>query len=549
MLSGERLFLIDPHEKYFQYQGSQTSGYMWNLKENSKEIRRVWQHFEPFHDILGSFQQSFDKGFFGGTLFRFPLRQVTSELCSTVYDGERVRELFAQFESDAHLFLIFLKNVENLELYVRDALESEPRLVFQLAIEAECLDTVRRCRKCFIETIKHGVNLKEDVSITYPLEICTVKYQDGGKAEKKVARFLVNEFHVGAGTMQSVKSLREGPNLSLIPLVGVAMELGENVGNSSRKKIEEGKCLDSSESKEVVNPVLDEAFMNPRGQVFCFLPLPKEEKSASGLPVHVNGYFAVSQNRRHLKWPSIGQKVDSDCSLLWNRCLLSEVLPLSYKELLIHATRSPKVSALDLYHAIPNLVVVDEKWQIVLEPLFRTLFDLPIFFTAVGGGKWIVAEESIFDCMKEEPETKSLIISVLISGGVPVVEVNQHVLHALGAFSNYSPEIITPGVLRNILAGNRNLYVNLEHHQKLLLLRYVLKDEDFRELNGIELLPVLNGTYVRFSKTEQPVYMSTSEFPTSLLPNIAEQFVSDTLDDVTHHKLSKLAQSGGWFRR
>ena len=50
----------------------------------------------------------------------------------------------------------------------------------------------------------------------------------------------------------------------------------------------------------------------PGGHVFCFLPLSLEQKSSTGLPVHVNGYFSISQNRRHLKWPTAGLKSKSD---------------------------------------------------------------------------------------------------------------------------------------------------------------------------------------------------------------------------------------------
>ena len=53
----------------------------------------------------------------------------------------------------------------------------------------------------------------------------------------------------------------------------------------------------------------------------------------SGLPVHINGFFAVSSNRHQLKWPSIkhtdgrsGEKVGvTDKACLWNELLLEEV--------------------------------------------------------------------------------------------------------------------------------------------------------------------------------------------------------------------------------
>ena len=54
--------------------------------------------------------------------------------------------------------------------------------------------------------------------------------------------------------------------------------------------------------------------------------------SMSGMPVHINGFFAVSSNRHQLKWPSIRHTDDSgakvgvtDKACLWNELVLEEV--------------------------------------------------------------------------------------------------------------------------------------------------------------------------------------------------------------------------------
>eukprot|EP00456_Euglypha_rotunda_P014004 TRINITY_DN14329_c0_g1_i1.p1 TRINITY_DN14329_c0_g1~~TRINITY_DN14329_c0_g1_i1.p1 ORF type:complete len:126 (+),score=18.13 TRINITY_DN14329_c0_g1_i1:41-379(+) len=44
------------------------------------------------------------------------------------------------------------------------------------------------------------------------------------------------------------------------------------------------------------------------GSAFCFLPLP----ILTGLPIHVNGYFELSSNRRDLWW-EIGRAVQQEC--------------------------------------------------------------------------------------------------------------------------------------------------------------------------------------------------------------------------------------------
>jgi hypothetical protein len=47
------------------------------------------------------------------------------------------------------------------------------------------------------------------------------------------------------------------------------------------------------------------------GQAFCCLPLPHGSQEAStGLPVHVNAYFGLNDNRRALKWTGEDQRHD-----------------------------------------------------------------------------------------------------------------------------------------------------------------------------------------------------------------------------------------------
>ena len=47
------------------------------------------------------------------------------------------------------------------------------------------------------------------------------------------------------------------------------------------------------------------------GLAFCCLPLPHGAPEAvTGLPVHVNAYFGLNDNRRSLKWTGDDQKHD-----------------------------------------------------------------------------------------------------------------------------------------------------------------------------------------------------------------------------------------------
>jgi hypothetical protein len=67
--------------------------------------------------------------------------------------------------------------------------------------------------------------------------------------------------------------------------------------------------------------------MRTHVQIFCFLPLPLEQGSSTGLSVHVHGYLALEQNRRHVKWPPADQMTSPDPQCQWNALLVSELLP------------------------------------------------------------------------------------------------------------------------------------------------------------------------------------------------------------------------------
>ena len=389
--------MIDPHEKYFQFKGDKTSGYSWHLGQKRSEIEQLPDQFSPYTGLYGSTKQTLEGGHFKGTLFRFPLRQTPSQLSTTLYKGNRMEDLFKSFERDAQMVLLFLKNLESVHLSVRKAEEQEPAKRFEVKIADQYIEYIRTKRKEFMAKVKEASTNGTTAVVTFPVHIETTNYT-GNDVVTKLHKFLVNEYYAAGQLSVELTALAKDPNLSLVPMVGTAMELD---------------LKPPSPEKDQTQDDMGDRFNEPNGQVFCFLPLPVEQKSSSGLPVHINGFFAVSQNRRHLKWPSAGQNAKADKSVLWNQCLMKEVVPKSYLELLRQAvnlsSRNPQiVSPANVYNAIPNLVIVDEKWQALLPPLFTQLFCLNIFHTPLDHGKWIAIEQCVFDCLKEDAQTKEV---------------------------------------------------------------------------------------------------------------------------------------------
>eukprot|EP00966_Prymnesium_polylepis_P010987 252682-Prymnesium_polylepis.1 len=72
----------------------------------------------------------------------------------------------------------------------------------------------------------------------------------------------------------------EGRQLKLMPWGGAAARIGE---------VQPDGASQGPSSQVAFGRVV-------KGQAFCFLPLPAE----TGLPVHTNGYFELSANRRDI---------------------------------------------------------------------------------------------------------------------------------------------------------------------------------------------------------------------------------------------------------
>ena len=82
-----------------------------------------------------------------------------------------------------------------------------------------------------------------------------------------------------------------------------------------------------------------------------------------------------------------------------------------------------------------------------MEPLFAALFDLPLFHVTERGfvTRWARVSECVLDCLhRDDPDTRSLVISTLLDAGVAIAtDIQPHLVLALGAFGKHAPETIS----------------------------------------------------------------------------------------------------------
>jgi sacsin len=205
-------------------------------------------------------------------------------LSEKVYTPPMMRQLLKSLTGEGHLYLLFLKNVEKIEFHHKSSKFAIPSLVYSVTASAPGKN------KTFFAK-------KSPLPMSYQLDVEAVY----GNERKLYSYWVTQAVYKSSRMGQLAKKLK------LIPLVGAALPLH----NFKDLSIASG------------------------GQLFCFLPLPLQGQSPTGLSVHVNGYFALDQNRRHLKLPSADQSVeDLGLHLEWNMRLISELIPRCLANLL-----------------------------------------------------------------------------------------------------------------------------------------------------------------------------------------------------------------------
>ena len=322
ILSGTKIGFIDPLEQCFsEGRLERRTGYRWRLNRDHETMNKIPDQFLPYKEIFDCTEKVFSEGRYNGTLFRFPLRTIPSKLSQTLYTDHKVENLFGSIITDAHLLLLFLQHLESIELYVREKLESEPRKIFQVKVSDDSLQFVRGKRREFYNAIKPGQHMLKPVSVTYPITIETANgFEDLMEGNAQRHSFLVTSYCCGGEVSSQFERLLTDKDLSYLPSVGVAMAMPSGIG--------------------LPTPDI-------QGHVFCVLPLPLQKKSLTGLPVHVNGFFSLSQNRRHIKTPNQDQEDHeklNDKSLIWNICLLEEAVPKAYASMIIAAINDRTLS-------------------------------------------------------------------------------------------------------------------------------------------------------------------------------------------------------------
>ncbi|KAL3671864.1 hypothetical protein V7S43_002532 [Phytophthora oleae] len=384
IVSAKSIVMFDPHATHLPGISAANPGIKIRFA-NASIVKQFPDQFAPFKGVFGCDL----KNHYKGTLFRFPLRNnilaESSEIKRRGYSHREIVELFRSFQGSIIDTILFLRNVRKVEVYVQSDIDQHPVLLYGAEVpEEERGDSWRKIDRFMrgndLPGSRPGTELfakrefysrlrstptEELLSVTQVLHIRRRQqiqleslFQQFGKADspdqeasdvekegqmqESIEKYLVCN-QIGGGKARDMACAAENESLKLIPWVGIASRIDG---------------------------------VPTEGRAFCFLPLPVRV----GLPVHINGYFELSSNRRDI-WTGDDMSGDGKLRSEWNANLLVDAVAPAYLTFLLEAKAMCQGGSSQYLSFFPTKLPAGP-WDSICLELFRIMKNQPMFFTS-----------------------------------------------------------------------------------------------------------------------------------------------------------------------
>ena len=399
IISGRNCVYLDPQEHIWRDRS--TGKFSPGRKFDLTNLHRNTDVLDAFNKVC-EFRSGLKN--FPATLFRYPLRRRASRLTDNCYTPQMMHSLIKPFREEAKYLLLFLRFVKKISFTCLYDNYKEKKL-FEVVLNETDSDEQCPKRKSFIDQVCSIFDPYNVSEIVLSISSCDVVVKDE-KIGESHHHWLVAQ-QVGSTDPQ----VREqAARQHVLPWVGTAIEA--NVASDSP---------------------------NDSGRLFCSLPMPCE--TTAPIPVHVNGTFAMSDNRRAPKWPAEERQKDPQAK--WNKLLVEHCLPSCYVKLVLKLIEMGIDDTPDeVYMAWPDAERLknDKEWRGILEPFFLELFQHKVVYSDIDDGCWIRVQDAVFvPCDKT---VSPVVETVLLRCKVKVTGVNRVVWSAFNYIE--SVKTITP---------------------------------------------------------------------------------------------------------
>ena len=516
------------------------------------------------------------RGYFGyegthsysGTIFRFPLRtgRYETSLPNNVYNVKRVmRSLFEPFKQEVENCLLFMKSVHSVKVSVRNS--SGISLLYSVNIDCSFRERLNLHRKEMFEFVENGFHVHSSRIFISIFPTCFI---DCDQASTVRLWLVMNMLGLTAEARCSEMGRSYSKRFdSYLPWFAVALPLphSQHTLNSLQSQL---CCW----SEEFIDPTRFFHFIDSSiphislscelldfvGNLFCFLPIA----ASSQFPFHIHGYFALSTNRRSIKWPRFDDLSDEAS---WNKELVQQLGTVSYAVLLHLAISRFRPLGKSLFHyrlwsCLPSGSETDELQSILHSGALSILRDSKLVSSKLDSS-WIELSNgyylpSFFG--RTVPHEKAC-DALLLQLSQPLVELTQEVSNVVMNYQFLEQQIreriICPDLIREMLIRFQNheiLFDFLRHEQNVYaLLEIVLLDLDFssqqnvNRLNGIQLIPVCNSDLpMTFGGNGGETYYISegSQDFLQLFPGLEQTFIKQSLPHHVHSSLLNLSRTG-----
>lgn len=233
-VSGRYVVMFDPHCKFLPRVSSANPGKRIDFV-NSGALKMYKDQFTPYCAFGCDMESPYS-----GTLFRFPLRSeqqaAVSRLSRQSYSEEDMSNLLYELYVEGVSAMLFLKNVEVIEVYEWHAGMSKPQQVYSCRINTPTTE-IRWHRQAFSRILRAPPPATLDAgnhTDVYSLEFISEVLMGSRQGEKRIESFLIAQCMGAAGSRIGVfaKSAKNY-DLHLVPWASVAAKL-----SSTDQKVE-----------------------------------------------------------------------------------------------------------------------------------------------------------------------------------------------------------------------------------------------------------------------------------------------------------------------
>jgi len=433
LVSRNYVVYLDPHTKYLNkaIRDKSKPGIKLDMTSDRRSLQYFSDQFKPFNGIFGcNLSASAAKTDYPATLFRFPLRTQEqsdcSEICNRHYSREEMMTLLSLFLKSADHLLLFTQNVRTVSV-CHLAAHDEPENIKELYCITKNVEKVLRFPEvddktnyCAFLQMANSSLKAENASVKKLESSLLLRINVNSSA---IARPLLHaddaESHSTHWLVSSCMGQQESLQFSytrsdLISVAGVAAQLENHDGQFTPYSAP--SCGSGHKG----------------GIIFCFLPLPFTK--TTDLPVHINGFFAVTSSRMHLVEKTTDDK--SDNRAVWNELLMKDAVKLAYENLLQDVLQLCKTSGSLLIWPMYKPVAEAGILSYMTDNLYTDLFEENGPKVCKLNGRYVSLNQCrMLEADFRESEIADVALQVLTvlteTANFEVIDLPVHLLHSM----------------------------------------------------------------------------------------------------------------------